>query len=138
MRIGRENRRGKTRERRGGALPALLAVLALIGQLLIPGAALAYEAQVGRGPLIVMCTADGLVAVSPAEAPDHGKGFGGLKCHDCVMASVAAIGADLPLSAPVRYAARIAIAPPGQDRPQTRSRAPPRPPSTAPPITLNA
>ncbi|MES2033149.1 MAG: DUF2946 family protein [Pseudomonadota bacterium] len=134
MRIGRENRRDKST----GALPALLAVLALVVQLLIPAASMAYEARVGRGPLIVMCTADGPVAVSSADQPDHGKSFGGLKCHDCVMASVAAVGADAPLSTPIRYAVRIAIAAPGQDRPQTRSRAPPRPPSTAPPVTQTA
>jgi len=134
MGIGRENRRRKT----SGALPALVAALALVVQLLIPAASMAYEARAGHAPLIMMCTADGLVAVSSDNQPGHGKGFAGLKCHDCVMASVAAIGADLPVSTPLRYAARIETALPGQDRPQTRSRAPPRPPSTAPPITLNA
>jgi hypothetical protein len=134
MRIGRENRR----RRSTGALPALLAAFALVVQLLIPGAAMAHEAQAGRAPLIMMCTADGLVAVSSTDTPDHGKGFAGLKCHDCVMASVAAIGADMPASVPARYATRVEVAKPGRERPQTRSRAPPRPPSTAPPERPNA
>lgn len=118
-------------------LPAVLAALALLTQLLIPGVSLAVDAD-PAGPTIVMCTADGAVSVIAPAGPDSHKGFGGLKCHDCVMASVAAIGSDVPLSVPVQYAARVEIALPGQDRPQTRGRAPPRPPSTAPPLALNA
>lgn len=134
MGIGRENRRSKSM----GALPALLAAFALIVQLLIPAAAMAWESASGRGPLIVMCTADGAVAVPAADQPDHGKGFGGLKCHDCVMASVAAVGPAAPVSVPVLYAVRAELASPGRDRPQARTRAPPRPPSTAPPVSLTA
>lgn len=115
----------------------MLAALALLTQLMIPGASLAFEART-LGPVIVMCTADGAVPVVSPDSAEHGKGFGGLQCHDCVMTSVAAVGSDVPLSVPVRYAARVGIALPGQDRPQTHARAPPRPPSTAPPVSQAA
>lgn len=118
-------------------LPAVLAALALLTQLMIPGASLAYEAR-ATGAVIVMCTTDGAVAVVSPDSAQHGKGFGGLKCHDCVMASIAAIGTGPALSVPVRYADRLQIALPGQDRPQIHARAPPRPPSTAPPATQTA
>lgn len=132
MRISRHFRRSPRR----GALPAVLAALSLIVQLLIPGAAMAQEARSG-GPLIVMCTADGAVTIPAPDSDSHGKGFGGLKCHDCVMASVAAIGSELPLVTPVRYARLAERIPQGHDRPQARATAPPRPPSTAPPALPN-
>lgn len=129
--------RKNQRERRPGLLPAALAALALLTQLLIPSASLAFDGR-ETGPTITMCTADGAVTVLAPDSADHdGKGFGGLKCHDCVMTSVATIGAILLLSAPVQYAVRAEIALPGHERPQTRGRAPPRPPSTAPPVFLN-
>ncbi len=134
MRTSRQIRRGTGR----GALPAMLAALAMLVQLLIPAASMATEARAGQGPVIMLCTADGAVAVASDSVPDHGKGFGGFKCHDCVMVSVAAIGPATPLVLPVRYAAQIETLPAGHERPQARSHAPPRPPSTAPPALLNA
>lgn len=131
------DRRKNQRERRAGLLPAVLAALALLTQLMIPGVSLAVEART-MGPVIVMCTADGAVATVSPDSAEHGKGFGGLQCHDCVMTSVAAIVSGVTVSVPIRYAARLEIALPGQDRPQTRSRAPPRPPSTAPPAAQAA
>lgn len=130
----RENQRRSAR----GTIPAVLAVLALLTQLMIPAAALAAETAAARSQIAVICTADGAVEMAVPTSPDHHKGFAGLQCHSCVMASVAAIAPGEPLIAPVFYAARIETAVPGQDRPQTRSRAPPRPPSTAPPSFLNA
>lgn len=134
MRTSRQNRREIDR----GALPAILAALAMLVQLLIPAASMATEARVGQGPVIMLCTADGPVAMASDSMPDHGKGFAGFKCHDCVMTSVAAIGSATPLMLPVRYASRIEALPAGHERPQARSRGPPRPPSTAPPVSLNA
>lgn len=131
------DRRKNQRERRRGTLPAVLAALALLTQLMIPGASLAFEAR-ATGAVIVMCTSDGAVTAVSPDSAGHGKGFGGLKCHDCVMASVAAIGTGPVLSVPVRYAERLAIALPGRDRPQTHAREPPRPPSTAPPASQTA
>lgn len=122
---------------RRGALPAALALLALITQLLIPAASLAHE--VGEATrTVVLCTIEGTqtVSVPTGESRDHG--FGGLKCHDCVMASVAAIAAGDGTVVPVRYAVENHLEPTGQTRLQTHARAPPRPPSTAPPAFRTA
>jgi len=133
MRISRQFRR----DQRRGALPAVVAVLALLVQLLIPAASLAHEARTG-GAMIMMCTAEGPVSVAAPDPGDHDAGFGGLKCHDCVMASVAAVGIDLPLTVPVRYAALAERIPQDEGREPVQSRAPPRPPSTAPPAFQNS
>ena len=134
MRISRQFRRDPRR----GALPAVLAAFALLIQLLIPAAAMAHEARAGGGPLVVMCTAEGPVSIAAPDSDGHGKGFAGLQCHDCVMASVAAVGVDLPLTVPVRYASLEERIPRDHDRAVAPSRAPPRPPSTAPPAAPNA
>lgn len=135
MRSGRPNRHVPVR----GLLPAVLAALAMFTQLLIPTASLAYEAAANRTHEVVLCTAEGAVTVAVPAGTDHHKGFAGLKCHDCVMASVAAVQTNgLAVVEPVLYAAPVEIALPGQDRPATSARAPPRPPSTAPPIATNA
>ncbi|MDP2259196.1 MAG: DUF2946 domain-containing protein [Caulobacter sp.] len=115
-----------------------LAVLSLLTQLLIPAASLAHETAPVERNATVVCTADGAVTLAlPGDAGEH-DGFGGFKCHDCVMASVASVQAfaltvDLP-----GYAVGLETARPGRDRPASRSPAPPRPPSTAPPALLNA
>ncbi|CAN1541212.1 hypothetical protein MCEMIH16_01780 [Caulobacteraceae bacterium] len=127
MRSSRPFRRSPRR----GALPAALALFALFVQLLIPAASLAHEAQ-NRSQTVVICTLDGAkTVVVPGDGPAHG--FGGLKCHDCVMASVAAVQPGDAATVPVRYATEARLTLTGLARPQARSRAPPRPPSTAPP-----
>lgn len=127
------HRRDFQRRRRRGLLPAALALLALLTQLMIPVASLAAETAAARTHTTIVCTAEGAVEMTVPVSPDHHQGFGGLQCHSCVMVSVAALTAGDPLVLPVRYAARIEAPRPGQDRPQTQPRAPPRPPSTAPP-----
>jgi hypothetical protein len=127
MRSSRPLRRSPRR----GALPAALALFALCVQLLIPAASLAHEAQ-DSSRTVVLCTLDGAkTVVVPGDQPAHG--FGGLKCHDCVMASVAAVQPGEATTVPVRYAIESRLTVTDLDRPQARSRAPPRPPSTAPP-----
>jgi hypothetical protein len=116
-----------------GALPALLAVLSLLVQALIPASAMAQEFRSqAHGRTVVLCTADGARAVEvPAE--DHHKGFAGLKCHDCVMASIAAVVPPAGEAAPVRYSQILRV----ERRRATAGRAierpAPRPPSQGPP-----
>jgi len=132
MRSGRPFRRSPRR----GVLSTALALFALCVQLLIPAASLAHEAQ-DRSQTVVICTLDGAkTVVVPGDGPAHG--FGGLKCHDCVMASVAAVQPGDATVVPVRYALETR-----QDRASlaqrpAQSRAPPRPPSTAPPLARTA
>lgn len=116
---------------------ALLAMLALLVQALIPAAAMAHEA--GTGQAIVICTADGArtVAVGGQAQPAR-KGFAGLPCYQCVAASLAVTDATgAQVSAPVLYAARVETAPPMARRGMAPARAPPRPPGQGPPHHLN-
>ncbi len=125
MQATRKYRRfGRTR-----SCPALVAALILLLQGLIPGAAIAHRA----GDELQICTSAGvrLIAV-PGEAGHRDHGFGGLACEQCVMASFAAITPTAyPLTlrwveaAPTIFVTTRAFPP--------RARAPPRPPSTAPP-----
>jgi len=115
-----------------------LAILSLLTQLMIPAASLAHEAAPIDHRATVVCTAEGAVTLSvPDDAGEH-DGFGGFKCHDCVMASVATVQVGALAVEPARYAVDLGMARPGRDRPAPRGHAPPRPPSTAPPALLNA
>ncbi len=115
-----------------------LAILSLLTQLMIPAASLAHEAAPIDHRATVVCTAEGAVTLSvPDDAGEH-DGFGGFKCHDCVMASVATVQVGALAVEPARYAVDLGMARPGRDRPAARGHAPPRPPSTAPPALLNA
>ncbi len=111
---------------RGRAWPALLSALVILLQGLIPAAAVAH----GPGGGGSICTRDGLKLSGGGAHQDHG--FGGLACEHCVIASFAALTPEALLlpsgSSRAAPAGRIevrAFAP--------RARAPPRPPSTAPP-----
>jgi hypothetical protein len=133
MRDRREKRRVKT----AGAWPALLAVLALLVQGLIPAAAMAYEARADVPAMVVLCTADGARTVAvPSDSQDH-KGFAGLKCHDCVMASIAAVTPPAPQVAPVRYVQIVRLEARRIDAIRQVARPPPRPPSQGPPGLFN-
>lgn len=132
------SRREFPRRRGRRVIPAVLALLALLTQLMIPAVSLAAELAAPRTHTTVVCTAEGAVEMIVPVSPEHHKGFAGLQCHDCVMASVAAVTPGAPLLVPVSYAIRIDAPRPGQDRPQIQARAPPRPPSTAPPVSRNA
>lgn len=115
-----------------------LAILSLLTQLIIPAASLAHETAPVDHRATVVCTAEGAVTLSvPDDAGEH-DGFGGFKCHDCVMASVATVQASAATTDLAVYAIGLEIARPGRDRPAARGPAPPRPPSTAPPGLLNA
>ena len=119
-------------------IPVALAILSLLTQLMIPAASLAHETSPVGQHTTVVCTADGAVTLSvPGDAGEH-NGFGGFQCHDCVMASVASVQASALTIDLAGYALGLEIVRPGRDRPASRGHAPPRPPSTAPPVLLNA
>src|SRR5437868_4224978 len=85
---------GKNHSSTGRALtPALLAVLALLIQALLPSAALAAQAK-APGETLVICTAMGAQTITlGADQGQPKKGFAGLPCQDCLAAAVAAIPA---------------------------------------------
>jgi hypothetical protein len=118
----------KLRDARLRAFGAALAALVLLLQGLIPGAALAYD----HPREIQLCTAHGVKLVRL----DHGKGghFGGLACEQCVMASLTAVAGEPPPEPPPTAFAYDAPPLPAPAAAPRQARAPPRPPSTAPPV----
>jgi hypothetical protein len=116
-------------------LALCLAVLAMVGQALMPTVALAAEGS-DSAP-VVICTAEGARTVAGLSAPEPPRksDFGGLKCADCVFASAAALAAPVvtPL-APIKVVSvRLHASPP---TPRLAARGPPRPPARAPPANL--
>jgi hypothetical protein len=110
------------------AWPALLVALAMLLQGLIPAAAIAHD----HHDQVQICTSAGLKLVSLGAKHHHDRGFGGLACEQCVMASLAAVAAAPPQA--VLPSTRVErVAPPQLERPSVRTRAPPRPPSRGPP-----
>ncbi|MET3664218.1 DUF2946 family protein [Caulobacter sp. 1776] len=123
-------------------LAAIAAMLAVCVQVLSPSAAMAHDLR-ESGSAFVICSAEGSKVVilgddgSVRTAP--AKGFMGLKCSDCVGAALAVtLDAPVPAIAPVQYAQVV-------ETPVARvlgvrgyARAPPRPPSQGPPLSLNA
>ncbi|WP_165190789.1 DUF2946 family protein [Caulobacter soli] len=116
---------------------ALLAMLALLVQALMPAAAMAHDAA---GQAVMICTADGAKTVQVAgdvigkkdPAPSN-KGFAGLPCAQCVAVSLATTTPPDIAVAPVLYAVRIAPAPRAALTGVALARAPPRPPGQGPP-----
>ena len=117
---------------------ALLAMLALLVQALMPAAAMAHDAS---GQSVLICTADGAKTVQVAgdvigkkdPSPDSKKGFAGLACAQCVAVALATTTPPDIAVAPVLYAARIAPAPRAALTGVALARAPPRPPGQGPP-----
>ena len=115
------------------SLAFLAATFAIVFGSLLPFAA--YAASTPGHPMVI-CSTEGpqtiSIGVDGQQAPS--KGMAGVKCSACVMAVVA----DLPtppelqtVRAATSYPASRFVAP-GQAIPPP-ARAPPRPPSTAPP-----
>lgn len=110
---------------------AMLAILALLIQALLPAAAMASQTP---GQTMVICTIDGMrtVTVDDKGQPEKG-GFAGLPCADCLAATTAAILDPAITITPATYVVRVAIQ--AIEPPQTtpRARGPPRPYGQAPP-----
>ncbi len=115
-----------------GRVRAIVLALVLALQGLVPAAALAHDATPGAGG-VEICTALGVKLVRAAQPGNH-HGFGGLACEQCVMASLAMVSAEPPQVFAGADAVDFAYRPIAE-RPSTLPRAPPRPPSTAPPIS---
>jgi hypothetical protein len=113
---------------------ALLAMLALFVQALMPAAAMAHDAA---GQSVVICTTDGAKTVEVAGdvigKPKPAKGFAGLPCAQCVAISLATTTPPDVAVAPVLYGVRIQAAPRAALTGVAMARAPPRPPGQAPP-----
>ena len=112
---------------------ALLAMLALLVQALVPAAAMAHDAS---GQSVLICTADGAKSVEVAGdviGKKDPKGFGGLPCAQCVAVSLATTTPPDVAIAPVLYSARIEAAPRAALTGVAMARAPPRPPGQGPP-----
>lgn len=112
---------------------ALLAMLAVLVQALMPAAAMAHDAS---GQSVLICTADGAKSVEVAGdviGKKDPKGFGGLPCAQCVAVALATTTPPDIAVAPVLYGARIAPAPRAALTGVALARAPPRPPGQGPP-----
>ena len=113
---------------------ALLAMLALLVQALMPAAAMAHDAA---SQAVMICTTDGAKAVEVAGdvigKPKPMKGFGGLACAQCVAVALATTTPPDIAVAPVLYGARIEAAPHAALTGVYLARAPPRPPGQGPP-----
>ena len=111
------------------AWSALLAAIVILLQGLIPAAAIAHDAS----PAVQICTLEGVKLIAAPDRDVHkDHGFAGLACEQCVMASFAAVVDEAP-APPVRHAlAAPTVRAVGRAFPNF-ARAPPRPPSTAPP-----
>jgi hypothetical protein len=113
---------------------AAIALFALLIQALLPAAALAGQTP-GRGETMVLCTAMGVQTVTvDLGADDPAEGFAGLPCPDCLTVASAAISVPSVAVGPVAYLSTEVEHIPTTTEPALRgARAPPRPPSRAPP-----
>jgi lysylphosphatidylglycerol synthetase-like protein (DUF2156 family) len=112
---------------------ALLAMLALLVQALMPAAAMAHDAA---GQAVMICTADGAKSVQVAGdviGKKDSKGFAGLACAQCVAVALATTTPPDVAVAPVLYAVRLKPAPRAALTGVALARAPPRPPGQGPP-----
>ncbi len=113
---------------------ALVAVLAMLVQAVSAPAAMAAPES---GQAISVCTAHGLQTLivnrdhnqpAPAHCPH---------CDQCMAPALAALPNVVRVTEPVRYAAYLAVEPLAVALSPYAARAPPRPPSRAPPSVLN-
>ena len=130
MHLGRKKRAARA------SLGVLAALVALLAQALLPGAAMAAESL--STVRVELCTENGAeTVVIGADGQERKSGFAGLPCHDCLAATLAVVASEmLRLNtgiAPVAHAAGgVRPAPPAVTA-QPRARAPPRPPGQGPP-----
>ena len=118
---------------------ALIAVvMALFTQILFPPQVMAMPSD--HGIRMVLCTSgmdsqpisDKLIVKSSPKKP----GLAGLKCAQCVLASVTAITTPEPVFQPATYMVSHADFTPATRRTPIKARAPPRPHSCGPPSQI--
>ena len=116
-------------------------VMALFTQILFPPQVMA--APSAAGTQFVICTAD-MDAAPIADAATarlfkaigHKPGLQGLKCANCVLASVTAVTTPDAVFTPAIYTVTHADFKPAPDMSAAKARAPPRPHSCGPPARI--
>lgn len=105
-------------------------VFALLGQALFPVQALALTMDHGA---FVLCNDTTAEAVSGKASSTNKSDLMGLRCADCVLASITAIQTPVRSIEPVVYTIAYAELKPAVERAPIKARAPPRPHSCGPP-----
>ncbi|MFT4077253.1 MAG: hypothetical protein QM647_17125 [Asticcacaulis sp.] len=113
-------------------------VMALFTQVLFPPQVMAMPSS--HGVQMVLCSSgmdsqpivDKLVVKSSPKKP----GLAGLKCAQCVLASLTAIAGPVPVFQPAVYVESHADFTPAAGRSPIKARAPPRPHSCGPPSRI--
>lgn len=119
------------RHRRKGGWLLWLAILAV----LLPGFSVGAAAATGDRTLIQICSADGAMTIAVDQDGQPIKsGFAGLPCQDCLAITLAVVETPPVAELRVRYAVAAPMATAMRQHERPRARAPPRPPSQAPPI----
>jgi hypothetical protein len=129
--------RAMTNDRHRGAkrgatpLAALLAIIALLTQALLPAAAMAAQAH--GATQIEICTSQGATTVVVGADGKAHKAFMGLPCQDCLtVAAAAAVTPELAVE-PIAYVVNRVRHNQAAELGVRLSRVPPRPPGQGPP-----
>jgi len=112
-------------------------VFALLSQALFPMQAMAMPGN----ERYVLCTESQAAKADTVSQKLLGKtkpGFMGMKCVDCVLATITALPVPAPVSVPVSYTSERIVFAAARAVPPVRARAPPRPHSCGPPETIEA
>jgi len=112
-------------------------VFALLSQALFPMQAMAMPGN----ERYVFCTEGAAAKADTVSQKLLGKtkpGFMGMKCVDCVLATITALPVPAPATIPVSYTSRRIIFQPARPASLIRARAPPRPHSCGPPNRIEA
>ncbi len=113
-------------------------VMALFTQILFPPQGMAVETASGTRFFLCSAGVDGAPIADAAtvklfKALGHKSGLQGLKCANCVLASVTAVTAPDMVFTPAVYTVTHADFKPVPDMSAAKARAPPRPHSCGPP-----
>ncbi|MGZ3306359.1 MAG: hypothetical protein ACXU8U_10915 [Asticcacaulis sp.] len=120
----------------------LIVALALLAQVFFPPQVMA--ATTDHGTTMVLCTGgmDAAPIVDPALAKVikavHKSGLQGLKCANCVLASITAIVTPDQSFIPAVYGVTHIVRRPAERLTPVHARAPPRPFSCGPPLSFQA
>lgn len=117
-------------------------VLALLSQALFPAQVMAQPGP--GGTHFVLCTeqTDAAPVIDQASAKlfkalKHKPAtYQGLKCPNCVLASITAIAVPAPVALPAIYRTQTLTLTPGTGTRNVQARAPPRPHSCGPPSEI--
>jgi len=114
---------------------------ALLSQAVFPVQAMVTPGAMSGNGRYVLCTEGGPIVADTVSQKLFGKakpGFMGMKCVDCVLATITALPVPAPITVPVSYASTPAVFAPARAASRVRARAPPRPHSCGPPETIEA